>query len=563
MVYFYVAVVLTWVTRAVAVATSNSLLRRDSGHEVSHQIEAASEGWAWGRDAPNTPENLSTADSLTETSMVIDATHEKKFQSQNGEDGILTHLCDIVGCRLKTYVEFGAHDSKCLECNTLHLRKLGWKGLAMGDEENLDLNLRKEYVSAYNVVSLLQKYGVPQDFDVLSVDVDGADFFHLRSLFCSHQFRPKIIVAEYNAHIPASAGALVTPLTVPPSDCTGYCNGMSLGALKALGAKFGYALVYAMSCGVNAFLVRREVLPSSFQEPAMSSLDRPLAYKEKGPHGWQKAQPRWENLGESALLKTCEDPKAGDLRGVADLMNPLKENTQSQTDWSQSPLRDKAAMTGASDFRSGPERPMEEKTRHESPGKEKTQGAMDWSQSPLKDAAALTGSSDFSSGFERPLKEKTYGVMNGGFESAMEDKPRPASPLKEKTQGVVDGGFEHPMKEQRLENPMREKTQAEMDWIQRPPKDKAATTGSDVRGGFGSPVNGKTPAQLVMSQAVMSPTVTSVYTDGKLDQTFFLQNNSQGDRQSNEVEQTSMRNTTSKTMLEQGLEKLAQLITGR
>merc|ERR1719272_1798208 len=187
---------------------------------------------------------------------------EEKVYSQNGEDGIIDSICGIVGCHLKNYVEFGAED--CTECNSRHLREKGWKGLVMdGSHENKAINLQKE-------------------LDFLSVDVDGMDFYVLRHILCSGQFKPKIIAVEYNSHIPHNAGAVITPLTSPPSRCIGYCNGMSLAAVKALGAKFGYKLVYAMSVGVNAFLVREDALPADFPVPELAQLDRPSTYP-KGP----------------------------------------------------------------------------------------------------------------------------------------------------------------------------------------------------------------------------------------------------------------------------------------
>ena len=305
--------VVYWATACTTSAVGgagNILLRRGSGSGESHKIDADADKWAWGRGASD--------DHLEHTAMLdaysVGKTHEKKVKSQNGEDGILQRICDLVGCSLKTYVEFGANDAECSECNTRHLRNLGWKGLMMGHAENLDINLRKEEVLVDNVVELFQKYGVPKDFDVLSVDVDGIDFYVLRSVLCSYQFNPKIIAVEYNAHIPATRGAFVTPLTDPPSVCTGYCNGMSLGALKALASKFDYELIYTMSCGVNAFLVRRDVLPSNFRVPELSALDRPETYMELGADAWQKAQPRWDDLPETMLLKECEAPEVASAK---------------------------------------------------------------------------------------------------------------------------------------------------------------------------------------------------------------------------------------------------------
>merc|ERR1712187_576247 len=108
-------------------------------------------------------------------------------------------------------------------------------------------------------VSLFHKYAIPKDFDFLSVDVDGIDFFVLHKILCSGDFKPRVIMVEYNSHIPSTAGAYVTPYKTALKRCIGYCNGMSLGAVKLLGNKFGYELVYTIKAGVNAVLVRKDI----------------------------------------------------------------------------------------------------------------------------------------------------------------------------------------------------------------------------------------------------------------------------------------------------------------
>lgn len=236
---------------------------------------------------------------------------EKKVYSQHGEDGIIEHICSIVGCHMRTYVEFGSVKD-CTQCNSRYLRQKGWTGLVMGEGyEDTKINLHKDTVTVENVNHLFQKYGVHKHIDLLSVAVDGSDFYVLRSLLCGGKVSPKVIVVEYNSHIPVSAGAYVTPLTNPPNRCKGFCNGMSLPAVEALGNKFNYELVYTMTGGVSAFLVRKDVLPSGFEGPGAPALDRPKTYmvKGKGAQAWFGAQPYWDNLADKRyLLDSCRTP---------------------------------------------------------------------------------------------------------------------------------------------------------------------------------------------------------------------------------------------------------------
>ena len=45
---------------------------------------------------------------------------------------------------------------------------------------NSTINLHKEHITVENIVPIFHKYGVPTKFDLLSVDLDGLDFYILR-----------------------------------------------------------------------------------------------------------------------------------------------------------------------------------------------------------------------------------------------------------------------------------------------------------------------------------------------------------------------------------------------
>ena len=248
------------------------------------------------------------------------AEHENRTFSQYGADGVLSYVCSVIGCPTKRYVEFGAQD--CKVCNSRALRARGWTGLVMdGGFDIPEINLRKEIITVENIVFLLHKYGVkPHELDVLVVDIDGADFYVLRTILCN-KFRPRIIVVEYQERIPSIAGARVTPLAEPPSRCIGFCNGMSVGAVRMLGRRFGYELIHTMTQGVDAVLVRSDLLPAHFQPAPLVYFDRPWTqYYKPWPHWvnlkpyqssvrWLQAQPRWDRLSDephASLLKTCD-----------------------------------------------------------------------------------------------------------------------------------------------------------------------------------------------------------------------------------------------------------------
>lgn len=181
---------------------------------------------------------------------------EKKIYSQNGEDGITLKIFESIGTTNKYFVEFGVETG--IECNTRILRETGWNGLMMdGRFENQDINLHREFITTENINELFKKYGVPNEFDCLSIDVDYNDFFLWHAI--RSNFRPRVIIIEVNTtHLPTEDKVCI----YNPNymwDITNYF-GASILALKELGEKKGYTLVYAENRGVNLFFIRNDVL---------------------------------------------------------------------------------------------------------------------------------------------------------------------------------------------------------------------------------------------------------------------------------------------------------------
>jgi hypothetical protein len=204
--------------------------------------------------------------------------HEWRRYSQNGEDGVLAALFAQVGVTNRYCVEFGCADAT--ECNTALLLEQGWQGLLMdpaGVSRNPWAAVRTELVTAENVNSLFRKYGVPEAFDLLSIDIDGNDYWVWRAL----AYRPRVVVIEYNAHVPPTERKAIR---YDPSFRWGGSDyfGASLRALAELGLHKGYALVYCESTGTNAFFVATDLLPSGFVPPPLTVVYRPPNYFGRG-----------------------------------------------------------------------------------------------------------------------------------------------------------------------------------------------------------------------------------------------------------------------------------------
>jgi hypothetical protein len=183
-----------------------------------------------------------------------------KHCSQYGEDGVIECLLEIVGVTNKFYVEIGAGSGE--ECNTRWLRNNGWSGVMLDrDHSNPALGLHQEFVTAENINELLAKYAVPTVFDMLSIDIDGNDYWVWKAVLA--RFRPRVVVIEFNAALPSNLA-----VTMPYDPLHRWAGqpyvGQSLLAAKKLGAQHGYSLVYAAA--PNAFLALRSLLPKNYVE---------------------------------------------------------------------------------------------------------------------------------------------------------------------------------------------------------------------------------------------------------------------------------------------------------
>lgn len=207
--------------------------------------------------------------------------HELRVFSQNGEDGVIEEILRRIGVATRSCVEFGIESG--VEGNCVFLADvLGWDALFMESHPERFAALAGKYrhrpqvrtvqatVSPANIDALLADAGMPTALDVLSIDVDGADYWIWKAI---ERVRPRLVVVEYNSALDP-ARRLVQPLE--PSlgwDGTDYF-GASLGALVALAEAKGYRLVYTDLAGVNAFFVARE-LAERFPPPERVAVRAP------------------------------------------------------------------------------------------------------------------------------------------------------------------------------------------------------------------------------------------------------------------------------------------------
>ena len=220
--------------------------------------------------------------------------YENKIFSQNGEDGIIVKLIDLIykgDNNPKFYVEFGVENGD--ECNTRILREnYKWKGLQMdGSNENDNINLRKEFIMKENVVDLFKKYNVPQNINLLCVDIDYNDFYCLKEIL--KNYTCDIIICEYNSTHLSHEDKIIIYDKNAMWDGTNYF-GVSLLSLVKLGEKYNYSLVYCNKNGVNCFFIHNDIIKNKnlkiLNIGDITKIYKPATYGS-GPNGGHTKDP--------------------------------------------------------------------------------------------------------------------------------------------------------------------------------------------------------------------------------------------------------------------------------
>jgi hypothetical protein len=211
--------------------------------------------------------------------------------SQFGEDGIIQFLVQRVPIENEIFVEFGVGDYR--ESNTRFLLVHdNWRGLVMDSDDAMheflrstglawryEIDAKTAFIERNNINDLIRTAGIDGDIGLLSIDLDGNDYWVLEAI---DVVAPRIIVAEYNSVFGADAA-----VTVPydPGFVRGEKHwswvywGASLAALTKLANEKSYALVGGNRAGNNAFFVRRDVL-GEIPEVAVEHAYVPCRYRD-------------------------------------------------------------------------------------------------------------------------------------------------------------------------------------------------------------------------------------------------------------------------------------------
>ena len=203
---------------------------------------------------------------------------EFKVFSQYGEDGIIQWLISNVDIQQKTFIEFGVEDYR--ESNTRFLlMNDNWSGFVIDCSEShiskiknseyywkYDLIAKAAFIDCENINDLIQSSSFEKEVGLLSIDVDGNDYWIWKQI---EVISPNIVVIEYN-----SLFGIERAITIPyeknfnrtEKHFSNLYFGASLKALQILAEEKGYGFIGCTAAGNDAFFVRKDKLNSVVKE---------------------------------------------------------------------------------------------------------------------------------------------------------------------------------------------------------------------------------------------------------------------------------------------------------
>lgn len=207
--------------------------------------------------------------------------------SNTDDDGMLLFIFAALGFKSRTCVDIGANDGINSNCANLILN-FGFTGLLLdGDaelvargskffEKHPDTILyppkfKQAFVTAENVNELIAEAGLSGEIDLLSIDIDGNDFWVWKAL---SRVQPRVVIIE--THTEFGRRNIVVPYDpgyAYPGRHPDY-HGASPVAMVELARQKGYRLVGTNGYGFNFIFVKgdeqRDLLPEIGLDEALA-----------------------------------------------------------------------------------------------------------------------------------------------------------------------------------------------------------------------------------------------------------------------------------------------------
>jgi hypothetical protein len=208
-----------------------------------------------------------------------------KVFSQLEEDGILLFIFGIIGFSTKLFVEIGANDGVNSNCANFAVN-FGWYGLFI-DSDKIAINRGKHFYKRYpdpwayrpkfvcskitreNVNEIIKDAGLHGEIDLLSIDIDGNDYWVWDAL---EVVKPRVVIIE--THVEFGYNNIVVPynpLYSYPGKHPIY-HGASPIAMNHLAKRKGYRLVGANNYGHNTIYILNGICEDLLPEVSVESI---------------------------------------------------------------------------------------------------------------------------------------------------------------------------------------------------------------------------------------------------------------------------------------------------
>ncbi len=192
--------------------------------------------------------------------------------SQFEEDGKLLFIFSIIGMDNKKFIEIGCDDGINSNCANLYFN-FGWYGLFI-DSNKRSIKRGKKFYNKYphpwhykpkficekvtpeNINQIIEKNGYKGEIGLLSIDVDGNDYWLWDALTIVN---PKVVIIE--THNEFGLNDIVVPYEAN-SKCSKkhpIYHGASPTAMVKLANKKGYRLVGANELGFNFIFIKNGI----------------------------------------------------------------------------------------------------------------------------------------------------------------------------------------------------------------------------------------------------------------------------------------------------------------
>ena len=205
--------------------------------------------------------------------------------SQFEEDGKLLFIFAMLGQPSGAFVDIGSADGINSNCANLALN-FGWRGVFIDGSENSIIRGREFYknhpdtwayppefiqamITRENINKILRNAKVPHDVDLMSIDIDGNDYWVWDAIDC---INPKIVIIE--THIEFGSRSIVVPYDkhyVYPGKHPDY-HGASPVAMAKLANKKGYRLIGANDYGFNTIYARKGLAEDLLPEVSIDAI---------------------------------------------------------------------------------------------------------------------------------------------------------------------------------------------------------------------------------------------------------------------------------------------------